>query len=999
MRPLTLSLQAFGSYADELVVDFRRLGRHGTFAITGPTGAGKSTIFDAIVYALYDDLPGFRIDGNVRSQYADPALLTRVTLQFEVHGTSWCIERTPNQTAPRLRGPGGPRTHNGTVLLRPAGADSGGLNRKREVADKVLELVGLTKEQFEQVVLIPQGKFEEVLKAETKDRAKLLRRLFPTDVFTATTERLKEVAGERGRSFELASAGQVALLEEVDSALRVVVGRLPEGIEHGLARTLEVAVSVDALPQVVDEVDRLAGVLAQGVASAKAESEAAAAALAAIVERARRWEVWQVARTEAEGFAAEESADRDLRAAVEQARDVATLAPSLHAWEQSSAVLAQLGPVDAADRGRLAAVLGPDRSADLDDPTTAANLGQRLGAEADGLAVAAKAYEVLEAHRLELETVGAALGERARLHEAARESLKVRDGALAALRGRIAALAAVAEGLEAARHRVTLARDALDHADAVARQAGEVDDLTAAVAEAQRAEGEARVAFEETFGSWRSGQAGRLAEKLADGAPCPTCGSTEHPFPAPRVVGTPTDAELSSAGDRRDDATSARSELEGRLKAARAELAALGVAGDVRKLSADCCDAEAAVTSIERAAAEKAVAEGHAAREAGELAEAKEAFAEEDRGLAADLATVAGEEKRWAADRDAFAGTHGAYEPMGGRAAALAEVAGAVKELAVVARRLADATSTRDQALGLLAPKMAELGLDQPAQLRARTMSEEDVVLALKELEVRHDRRAEARRIITAYEDEGGPASRPDPAPFVERRDLADERHSDLVGRHAVLQAEAAKVRSAPTRMASQAEAIEAARLAFEEADALADLCAGQGSGPVTARLSLENWVLADYLRRVLRQANSRLAVMTHGRYALELAEGATDGRKQFGLDLAVFDVNTGQSRPATTLSGGETFMAALSLALGLADVVSGGSNREMGALFVDEGFGSLDPGSLDAVIDVLRSLEDGGRIVGVVSHVEELKLALPSGITIEATSHGSRAEVHYPEI
>lgn len=137
---------------------------------------------------------------------------------------------------------------------------------------------------------------------------------------------------------------------------------------------------------------------------------------------------------------------------------------------------------------------------------------------------------------------------------------------------------------------------------------------------------------------------------------------------------------------------------------------------------------------------------------------------------------------------------------------------------------------------------------------------------------------------------------------------------------------------------------------------------------------------------------------MTAGRYQLALADTATDGRKAFGLDLSVFDVNTGQFRAATTLSGGETFMAALALALGLADVVSGGSNREMGALFVDEGFGSLDPESLDAVVEVLRSLEDGGRIVGVISHVAEMQEALPSGITVESGNHGSVAVVHYPD-
>jgi exonuclease SbcC len=165
----------------------------------------------------------------------------------------------------------------------------------------------------------------------------------------------------------------------------------------------------------------------------------------------------------------------------------------------------------------------------------------------------------------------------------------------------------------------------------------------------------------------------------------------------------------------------------------------------------------------------------------------------------------------------------------------------------------------------------------------------------------------------------------------------------------------------------------------------------------VHTRLSLENWVLADYLRQVLHQANGRLATMTGGRYALALSDGQIDGRKQWGLELDVFDVNTGQTRPVPTLSGGETFMAALALALGLADVVSGGSNRDLGALFVDEAFGSLDPQSLDAVVDVLRSLEDGGRIVGVISHVEELQQALPTGISVTTSNAGSKAVVHYP--
>jgi exonuclease SbcC len=207
-----------------------------------------------------------------------------------------------------------------------------------------------------------------------------------------------------------------------------------------------------------------------------------------------------------------------------------------------------------------------------------------------------------------------------------------------------------------------------------------------------------------------------------------------------------------------------------------------------------------------------------------------------------------------------------------------------------------------------------------------------------------------------------------------------------------------AAVDTAIAELADGAAAVSEALLAKEAADTLAGVCAGLGTGPDATRLSLKNWVLAYYLRQVLAHANRRLDTMTNGRYALALSEEHTDGRRPWGLDISVRDAETGQSRPATTLSGGETFMAALALALGLADVVSSGSNYSIGALFVDEGFGSLDGDSLDTVIEVLRSLQDGGRMVGVISHVQELKDALPNGITIASTNHGSVATIHYPD-
>jgi exonuclease SbcC len=196
---------------------------------------------------------------------------------------------------------------------------------------------------------------------------------------------------------------------------------------------------------------------------------------------------------------------------------------------------------------------------------------------------------------------------------------------------------------------------------------------------------------------------------------------------------------------------------------------------------------------------------------------------------------------------------------------------------------------------------------------------------------------------------------------------------------------------------ASEAEIVRA-RNSLQEAATLYRLCSGQSAANNEIRTSLEEWVLSDYLKQVLRQANTRMEMVSSGRYALQVNSLSGDNRGRHGLDLEVFDAYTGRARKARTLSGGETFIAALALALGLADVVAAGKNRELGALFIDEGFGSLDDVSLDSVLGILDSLQDGGRIVGVISHVEELKRALPPGITVVSSEAGSRAEIHYPE-
>ena len=972
MRPLALRLQAFGSYAGAFAIDFARLGRHGVFSITGPTGAGKSTIFDAIVYALYDDLPGFRVNSHVRSQYADATTRTEVTLEFEAEGRHWVLTRSPAQARPSARGGAGLVDDPSKVVLAEAGVEGAVLTRKRDVSERLADLVGLDKAQFEQVVLIPQGRFEEVLKARTQERADLLAKLFPVDVYIRTTEALRQLAADRRDAYEALAAGRRVAEDRIRADVAAFFagatdtegavahdapgedGAEGEGVEQEMARLPELR-------------DRMASVLATVVAerdSAADRHEEARAARVAVEAAVQRWEQWQEDVAEVRTHPAEVAADAEVALALERAVVVATLSTSVETWRAATERLAVLD----ADRLHLRAAVdaawvdGADRSA-LESATTAHHLSATLAAGAAALEAADRRFVELGHRRDALEGDERGLAERT---AALAEAMVERDG----LAGRVvAAEAASVDGVARAAERPAavarieqLERDASAVRDraAVARQvAALVDDQE--TAQRQLAGAEERVKALRL--AWRSGLAGRLAAHLEDGAPCPTCGATEHPSPAVPAVDAPGDDELDAAEEDVRARTGVQHGLDVRLAEARARLDALpSVAG------AD--DVEERLT---------------AARSDLEALD----------GLSG---TLTERRARWEGDRDAFVSEFGALASTGPAATARRELADAVAALARNLEATTTAAAARTEHRAAMAPTLEAFGIDDPAGLGRWTMSEDAVRAAQAGLDVRAERRRQVAARIDGYTAGGGADERPGVAPSLQAEREAAATHTALVGRVASMTGRLAAVEAAVTDLADGATAVADARRAKEEADTLAGLCAGLGNGPDATRLSLKNWVLAYYLRQVLAHANRRLDTMTNGRYALALSDEHTDGRRPWGLDISVRDAETGQSRPATTLSGGETFMAALALALGLADVVSAGSNYSIGALFVDEGFGSLDGDSLDTVVDVLRSLQDGGRMVGVISHVQELKDALPNGITIASTTHGSVARIHYPD-
>ena len=1008
MKPLALRLQAFGSYAGEFGIDFARLGRHGVFSITGPTGAGKSTIFDAIVYALYDDLPGFRVNSHIRSQYAEPGTRTEVTFEFEAEGRHWVLTRTPAQSRPKARGSSGLVDDPSKVVLSEAGIEGTAVTRKRDVTERIGELVGLDKAQFEQVVLLPQGKFEEVLKAKTQERADLLAKLFPVDVYVRTTEALRQLAAERRDTYEELTRGRRAAEDRIRAEVAAFVS---EARSESSVDAVRPEGSTDGTPDAADAVDltRLpevrTGLLAELTSVTGARDAAAAAREATRSRRAEaeaavhRWEQWRADVAAAQGHPDEEAADAELLLALERAGTVATLATSLAAWRAATDRLTGLD----VERRRLRSVVeaswvdGHDRTA-LDSATAAHLLAATVGSEAAALEAADHRFVDLERQGVELTSDERSLADRS----LARSDAVARLDAIMARTAELETVQAAGAAQEALRPVADVRVEQLerDAADARARAVTDLElvELVSELAGARRRLAEAEELSTALRGAWRSGLAGRLAAHLHDGHPCPTCGATEHPQPAVPAEDAPSDEELEAADEATRACVEEQRALELRVAESRARLEVLPEVGDGAEVEERLATARSELEAIDAdvaARAERGRALDQLRLDAGSLATMIEAERSE---LDGKVGALTERRARWEADRDAFVTEHGTFTSTAAVASVRREVAGAIADLAANLEATAGATSARSEHLTAMAPTLADFGIDDPAGLARWSISDEEGRAARMGLDERSERRREVAARIADYVAGGGPDQAPPVDPALQAEREAAETHDRLVGRVASMTGRLAAVDTAIAELADGAAAVSEALLAKEAADTLAGVCAGLGTGPDATRLSLKNWVLAYYLRQVLAHANRRLDTMTNGRYALALSEEHTDGRRPWGLDISVRDAETGQSRPATTLSGGETFMAALALALGLADVVSSGSNYSIGALFVDEGFGSLDGDSLDTVIEVLRSLQDGGRMVGVISHVQELKDALPNGITIASTNHGSVATIHYPD-
>ncbi|RBY77777.1 SMC family ATPase [Geodermatophilus sp. TF02-6] len=983
MRLHRLSLTAFGPFAGTEAVDVDDVARDGLFLLWGPTGAGKTTLLDAVVFALYGTVPGARgEEKRLRSDHADAATRTEVCCELTLAGERLLVTRRPEQTRPKKRGAGETTEQARLTVQRRDGAGWVPVSTRIDEGSEYLRVrLGLTAEQFCQVVLLPQGDFARFLRAEPEDRARLLRTLFDVGRFARAEEWL---AGERRAAEEELRADRHRISTLVHRVAQIADVRVPEELAPELVGA-QPGTSVDAWVGAVraraaDDLAR-AVALAEDAAAHSARSDAELAAARALADRhARR----DRAREELARLGAREEQLAPLRARADAGRRAEALRDVLETADRTAlAVEAAAATLDAA-RTAWAQVAG-SRVADgvvareLRDSAAAA---RALVPEADR----ARGLD-REATRLAREVEELT----ARCAEGARAVQTWPDRVAEAQRRLDSALAAAARlpGVTAAEE---TARTALAAAVRAGRVAADLDAARAAADTARTAWLQARETLVELRAARLDGMAAELAAGLVPGADCPVCGATEHPRPAthdgPRVGADDEERARAAVDAAEERATATRRSVEEAerelavLRARAGELPPDELAARAERARAERDDVAALAGAVD--AARRHLAERGAGRDAA--AAALTADREELQRRTAEQAARQEALRELTRRLDAARGEDADLPARVRRLTTAAERCEAV--VAAEVERLR-ARAAADTARAAAEERAAAAGFADPSAAGAALLGSGELT-GLQQRLREHDEARSVVAVTLADPDLTDLADRPDVAALQERCARLTARREEAVAAlgqarrcSAALDALAGEVVAAETELAER-------RAWAGQVAGLADLVNGRGAN--TLRMRLQSFVLAARLEQVAEVASRRLQEMSGNRYTFWHSDAQARHGARGGLGLDVFDEYTGTRRPTKTLSGGESFMASLALALGLADVVTAEAGGvQMDTLFVDEGFGTLDAQALDAVMDVLDELRRGGRTVGVISHLEELRIRIPTRLEVVAGRHGSR--------
>lgn len=1047
MRPNKLIMENVGPFVGRTVIDFDALDD--IFLITGKTGAGKTTIFDALCFVLYGTLPGSRkaTVGRLRSDFAAEEDECSVSLEFSLGPGRYRVDRSPKQEKRKKRGSGTTTVDETAVLYEwREGRWESRSDRKTEADDRIRELIGLSAEEFSKIVLLPQGEFAEFLRQNTTERGEVLRKLFPVDLAV----RVRELAKARANEAK-------SRLSEAERALAEAAAKFPA--EEAESRLAAAAAAMEAAKGRTAAAAAELGKTAEALRAAEAEEEAARRA-----SEARRAEEELEKRSgEMEELARSLTASRRAAGPAQQLRRAEETRAAAAASESAAASAEQ----ELHKAGRAAAAL-EERNGEI----PALEQEERsLRERRFPLAEAAEEEERSAAEEAELSALTDRRDSLRKELEAAAAEIEKREGELERLQEQAADTESLDRRWEAARADMERLRAMKQAADRIEPLRAEEATLRLRLAELETgcADLERRIPVLESkvreLSAQRAAQesghaAVLLASALEPGKPCPVCGSTEHPLPAAAaapVFGLAEQLEAleKSVADAFRDLTAKREESKARSRELerlereledgrslyRTERVRLHAAEDPRlaaggppafglppdlpsaaELAAalQACSAEATEANALRTAALRArdraavlyreldgLSKRRAAAEA-ELSGLSERLGSREAALKGRRAKLGALRAEWRTETVAFA-----LNRLDARieelertiASRRAAAEGAGKELAAAGARrtaaqeaLRAAETARREAEEALSAALAASPFADEAALRAAILPpvrEEELDGELEAWKEARNRlgtvRAEAESALEARRAERAASGERGTAEELrerlsglegERREAEEER--DRTGAAlAALERDRQSYQEAAERRRSLAE--EAGRLRAVADDLM-------GNNP--KKRSFDAWLLGLYLQEVAAYAGRRLERMSEGRYSLMLDAEGDGGRGRAGLDLAVFDAYTGKARPCATLSGGESFMASISLALGLADSIQARSGGvRLDAVFIDEGFGSLDEASLDRALTILDEIRDH-RMVGLISHVGDMRSRIPSRIDVVKTGSGSAVRI-----
>ena len=1023
MKPISLTIEAFGPYRDSVTLDFSELQNHSMFLISGPTGAGKTSILDAMVYALYGEPSGEvrKIDA-IRSDFAEPERMTRVDFSFAIGDTQYRIERLPKQMVAKKRGTGmREQNASATVYEMKDGEWKVIATSAAAIRDTIQHIIGFRKDQFLQVVLLPQGEFRKLLVASTNEREELLHTLFRTDLYRKLQEAIKSAYNDAKAGIEGNLMKQSALIQSIphDEDTSVLTIEHVRGLlKNRGSRRNALVVDRDEAVKVVDLFNTLRNEWA--LYNQAQQSLARAMSQLDLVK-------------------AKEPERTQLR---EKVQFLTSLTPSYELYKQFSDKQVVLKTLETAlsDAEKSVEVAIQHEAKCIEVYGTLESQAETMQAKRTTLAQLKQQSEKFDELGVLKTKLSLLHGDIQQLDskkseadlEIQRQLIKQIEVDVEDLRKRLQENSTLLEQVPIIQEQLNHLHRYSELVEEISQVRKEVDTKDETLSTLDKTVKVAKVRLERLEHLMQEGRAYELVPFVKEDEPCPVCGSTEHPHLATKPELYPTKDEVEAARGLRDKELQKQANEVGQRDALLERLHELS----------NHLDAQ---VSILKSSIDGFSKENFASLQQDLLSQMErlKTLRDESEQLGK---TIFDAEHRLSTAKDTLAKSELAHNELlktlheleisissvQAKIDSLSEslpttdielwrkqvtfLASEIKEydaqLTVTTKQLEEARgqlSAKRGRLEILSSQVKEeqknldfLHGEYIQSLQSISLSEIDFVEALSDFNALEDFKSKlydleeafstAQAVYDAALKTTETVVKPSDTVSDEVYDAAVERRDTLVGHLAAWDKETQHIETTLASLEEIESAMGEAREKVAFLSRLNDLANGGEQG--FKNVTFERYVLGAILDEVVYAANLRLQKMSRNRYSLERSDYTGGGRGKQGLDLAVMDAFTGQSRPANTLSGGETFLASMALALGLADVIqSYAGGIHMDTMFIDEGFGTLDPDTLDLAMETLVQLQSSGRLIGMISHVPELKTRIPAHLEVTRADDGSTAK------